>query len=174
MTREKVLLRKIEEGDDSGLDELIERYYPDIFRYCLWRMADRQTAEDAAQETFLRLTRHFSTLRNRSKLKSWLYKIASNVCADFYRRQTWEEPPSDAPYIERGYEEVEGQADFLARLRTLPEEQREVVILRFSQDLTLREIAAVLDLPLRTVQSRLRSALKKLKKLYQQGGCAHE
>ena len=60
--------------------------------------------------------------------------------------------------------------DFLKLIRTLPPEQREVVILRFSQDLTMREIGKVLELPLRTVQSRLRSALKKLKKIYQQEG----
>lgn len=72
--------------------------------------------------------------------------------------------------MERGYEQAEGQVDFLKLIRTLPPEQREVVILRFSQDLTMREIGKVLELPLRTVQSRLRSALKKLKKIYQQEG----
>ena len=66
-------------------------------------------------------------------------------------------------YMERGYEQAEGQVDFLELIRALPPEQREVVILRFSQDLTMREIGKVLELPLRTVQSRLRSALKKVK-----------
>lgn len=169
MTREKALLEKrIEE--DFSLNELIERYYADIFRYCLWHTADRQTAEDAAQETFLRLTRHFSSLRNRKQVRAWIYKIAANVCVDLYRKRRWEEPPGEMLYMERGYEQAEGQVDFLKLIRTLPPEQREVVILRFSQDLTMREIGKVLELPLRTVQSRLRSALKKLKTIYQQEG----
>ena len=131
-------------------------------------------AEDAAQETFLRLTRHFSSLRNRKKARAWLYKIASNVCMDLYRKHRWEEPPGETIYVDRGYEQTEGQVDFLELIRILPAEQREVVILRFGQDLTMREIGTVLEIPLRTVQSRLRSALKKLKRTYQQGGYMDE
>ena len=60
---------------------------------------------------------------------------------------------------------------YLARLvERLPEKQREIVLLRFAQDLTLRETADVLGLPLRTVQSRLRAALKYLKKILKEGG----
>lgn len=169
MTREKALLEKrIEE--DSSLDELIERYYAGHFPVLPVAYSGSADGGGRGSGNFLRLTRHFSSLRNRKQVRAWIYKIAANVCVDLYRKRRWEEPPGEMLYMERGYEQAEGQVDFLKLIRTLPPEQREVVILRFSQDLTMREIGKVLELPLRTVQSRLRSALKKLKKIYQQEG----
>lgn len=169
MSKEKELLKKIKEGEPSGVDELIAEYYRQIFRYCLWHTADRQTAEDAAQEVFLRLVRHLEAVRRSSRLRPYLYKIAANVCADLYRAKKAEELPEDLVYIERDFEAVEDEWDFQQMIRTLPPEQRDVLILRFSQDLTLRETAKILEIPLRTAQSRLRSALKKLEKQYQKG-----
>ena len=77
---------------------------------------------------------------------------------------------TDAAYVESGFEEV--RSDMVLRQLTdiLSEEQREIVLLRFGQDLTIREIGEVTGMPLRTVQSRLRSALKTLKKEFGEGG----
>ena len=105
----------------------------------------------------------------------FLYKIASNTCIDMWRKQeTIKEFPEgmkleqmqlqmDMSYEESGFQEVQALLDMQWMLRILPEEQREIVILRFSHDLTLREIADVTGIPFRTVQSRIRLALKKLK-----------
>ena len=69
-------------------------------------------------------------------------------------------------YEESGFQEVQALVDMQRMIRILPEEQREIVILRFGHDLTIREIADVTGIPFRTVQSRIRLALKKLKMEY--------
>jgi len=72
----------------------------------------------------------------------------------------------DMSYEESGFHEVQALLDMQRMIRILPEEQREIVILRFGHDLTIREIADVTGIPFRTVQSRIRLALKKLKMEY--------
>ena len=68
------LLNMLEQGDAEALDELIRMYYPEILRYCLWHTSDRQSAEDAAQETFLKAVRHLDAYARRGKFRAWLYK----------------------------------------------------------------------------------------------------
>lgn len=174
MTREAMLLKKIEEGDLTCLDQLIACYYPDIFRYCLWHTDSRQTAEDAAQETFLKFVRYFDRRVYGKKLRAYLYKIALNVCIDLSKRPHTDQLPEELSIGEPGYEHAENEEDFLQLVRQLPKEQQNLVILRFGQDLTMRECAEITGLPLRTVQSRLRSALKKIKKQLLKRGIEHE
>ena len=69
MTREDEIFRKIEQGDSGGLDELVSLYYPEILRYCRWHTPDQATAEDAAQETFLKAVRHFDRYVHKGRFK---------------------------------------------------------------------------------------------------------
>lgn len=174
MTREDEIFRKIEQGDSGGLDELVSLYYPEILRYCRWHTPDQATAEDAAQETFLKAVRHFDRYVHKGRFKAFLYQIAANTCVDMWRRKKpealSEELPEELAYTEQEFDRAEQKADLALLVEKLPEKQREVVLLRFAQDLTLRETADVLGLPLRTVQSRLRAALKYLKKILKEGG----
>ena len=71
--------------------------------------------------------------------------------------------PGDTVYLETGYARSEDDIRFLERVRALPEELREIVYLKYAQELTMREIAKVLNIPMRTVQSKLRRALGILK-----------
>ena len=159
------LLNRLEQGDAEALDELIRMYYPEILRYCLWHTSDRQSAEDAAQETFLKAVRHLDAYARRGKFRAWLYRIAANTCADFWRRSQSTEPLTEGEYLDPGFERAELSCDLRSALAALPPAQREVVLLRYVHGLKLRECAEVLDVPLRTVQSRERAALKALKKL---------
>lgn len=168
MTREEELIQKIEQGDPSAADELITLLYPEILRYCLWHAPNRALAEDAAQETFLKAIRYFDRYTHRGRFKSFLYQIAANTCIDMRRKHrctdiSLEESDIDPAYSEPAFEEIRSDMMLRQLVRGLPEDQQEIVLLRFGQDLTLREIAAAVNLPLRTVQSKLRSALKKLK-----------
>ena len=176
--REDKLIKRIEQGDISAADELIEKYYPEILRYCIWHAPNRTLAEDATQETFLKAIRYMNRYIHRGKFRAFLYKIASNTCIDMWRKQeTIKEFPEgmkleqmqlqmDMSYEESGFHEVQVLLDMQRMIRVLPEEQRESVILRFGHDLTLQEIADVTGIPFRTVQSRIRLALKKLKMEY--------
>lgn len=168
MTREDELIRKIEQGDVSEADELIGIYYPEILRYCLWHTPDRSLAEDATQETFLKVIRYSDRYTHRGKLKSFLYQVAANTCTDLLRKNrhndvSLEESAIDIAYPDPAFEDVHADLVLQQLVDSLPSDLREITLLRFGQDLTLREIAETLHMPLRTVQSRLRSALKRLK-----------
>ncbi len=171
MTREDQLMQKIQQGDAEAVEELIRIYYPEILRYCLWHSPSPSLAEDGAQETFLKAFRYFDRYTHRGKFRPFLYRIAANTCVDLWRREgegavSLEEMTEEPIYEDRALE----TAELRLMVRSLPEELREIVLLRFAQDLTLREIGEALGLPLRTVQSRLRSALKKLKQEFEEGG----
>lgn len=75
-----------------------------------------------------------------------------------------EQLPEDMEFLETGYARSESQVNFQHMVRVLPEELKEVVYLKYAQELTLREIAMVTELPMRTVQSRIRKALKLMKR----------
>ncbi|MCI1945173.1 RNA polymerase sigma factor [Clostridium luticellarii] len=169
MVRETRLLQKIENEDMAYMDKLIALYYPDIFRYCLWHTPNRQTAEDAVQETFLKMARYFKKYVHNGNFRAYIYKIASNVCTDIWRKKKTEPLPEDLPCREQGFEEVESALDLKDLVQKLPEKRREIVLLRFAQNLSLREIAEIENIPLRTVQSRLRSALKQIEKDIRKG-----
>lgn len=164
MLHEDELLQRIKDGDISSLDKLVAFYYPDILRYCLWHTPNRQTAEDTTQDTFLKAIRHLDAYVHRGKFRAYLYKIAANVCIDYSRKKTMEQLPDDLQEYDSHLEQIESNANFVWLLRGLPGEQREVVLLRFVHDLKVREIAEVVGVPMRTVQSRLRSALKQIER----------
>ena len=164
MIHEDELLQKIRDGDIASLDKLVAFYYPDILRYCSWHTPNRQIAEDATQDTFLKAVRHLDAYVHRGKFRAYLYKIAVNVCIDYSRKKTMEQLPDDLQEYDSQLERMESDTNFVWLLRDLPDEQREVVLLRFAHELKIREISEIINVPMRTVQSRLRSALKRLKK----------
>ena len=174
--REDKLIRRIEQGDETAAEELVEKYYPEILKYCIWHAPNRTLAEDATQETFLKAVRYMNRYVHRGKFRAFLYKIAANTCVDMWRKQgTTKELPEgivieqiqkEMSYEESGFDEIQDLLNLQQMIRILPEELREIVILRFGHDLTIREIANITGIPFRTVQSRIRSALKKLKMEY--------
>lgn len=170
MIHEEELLQKIRDGDSVSLDKLVAFYYSDILRYCVWHTPNRQTAEDATQDTFLKVIRHLDAYVHRGRFRAYLYKIAANVCIDYSRKKTMEQLPDDLQEYDSHLEQIESDSNFKWLLRGLPAEQREVVLLRFAQELKIREIAEVIGVSMRTVQSRLRSALKRLEKDFDKEG----
>lgn len=168
MTREDELLKRMEQGDPDAADELIQLFYADILRYCLWHAPNRSLAEDAVQETFLKAIRYFDRYTHQGKFKPFLYRIAANTCIDMHRKHklselSLEEAEIDPAYSDPAFEQLHSNMTVKQLISGLPENQQEIVLLRFGQDLTLREIAEVVNLPLRTVQTRLRAALKRLR-----------
>ena len=161
-----MLLFLIMLDSDEDRSKFVQLYHK--YRYFLWylaceRLQDDHLAEDAVQETFLKVIRYFPNYRDRGKFRAFLYKVASNVCTNQWRKCREEEIPEDTVYLETGYARSEDDIRFLERVRALPEELREIVYWKYAQELTMREIAKVLNIPMRTVQSKLRRALGILK-----------
>ena len=75
-------IERIFQGDSQALDELVEAFYPEILRYCLWHAPNPSLAEDAAQETFLKAIRYLDRYSHKGKFKAYLYSIAANTCID--------------------------------------------------------------------------------------------
>lgn len=159
---------KIEQRDTAAITTMIERYYPEILRYCKWHAPGSEMAEDAAQEVFLKAVRFLGRVGFHGNFRAFLYQIARNTCLDM-KKNRWnyvcclddinDEPNDAGTFVDR----VEVKRDIESALSGLDDMERELIQLRFGQDLKLREIAEILDLPLRTVQSKLRKALKQMK-----------
>lgn len=173
MQEDDRLVARMQQGDAAAAEALVARYYDDILRYCLWHAPSQSSAEDAAQETFLKFIRFAPRYCHRGKLRAFLYQIARHTCIDIARKEHGAplpleqapEPSANDP----AFAEAQSHLALRQMVAALPEAQREIVLLRFGQELKLREIAEVTGLPLRTVQSRLRAALKALKHTYEKG-----
>ena len=157
------LIEEIRNGKTEYGDELVNRYYPSILRYCRWHCASRWQAEDLTQETFYRVFRGLDNYVGQGKFRAYLYRTAYHLCVDEARRTVWEKLPENERDPDNRMEQVEKIETVKRLLAGLTESQREAVILRFAEDMSIREIAGITGIPLRTVQSRIRLALKMLR-----------
>ncbi len=160
------LIDRIRGGDENAAEELINRYYTAILRYCGWHCSCPEKAEDLTQETFLKLFRSLPKYKGRKKFKAYLYTIANRLCIDESRRMRLYSL-EDAEDIVSGRNEIaqaEHREDIRRLLSVLSQEQREAVILRFGQELKFSEIAKVMGCNMKTAQSRVRNALKAMRK----------
>lgn len=153
MREEDKLVRRMAAGDEAAAEALVARYYAEILRYCRWHAPTAALAEDATQETFLRFIRYAGRYEGRGKLRALLYQIARHTCIDMARRRWLDDVP-----LENAPEPICEDANFA-------EAQSRAALRELVR--TLREIAEITELPLRTVQSRLRAALKNLRTIYE-------
>lgn len=161
--------RRIEEaknGDLSALNDVVTKYYLEIYKYCFWQTKNKEEAEDITQETFYKAFRFINAYKNNGSFRAFLYKIAHNICIDYQRKagNTYDGELFEVIYEDPGYKETEAFMNFEEMLVSLNDKQRELVILRFGEDLSFREIAEITGSKLRTVQTEIRRALKKIEK----------
>ncbi|MGG6314434.1 RNA polymerase sigma factor [Paenibacillus macerans] len=174
MISDPLLAERMAAGDQEAFELLVTRYHGPLLSYVTSQLKDRSKAEDIVQETFIRLIRHLKRHGGMEQLRPWLYKVALNLCRDYWRSASYRseytaqgELPEDADPSPRAEELIEKQetVEQLAEsLNWLPEVQQEVVRMRFFHDLKLHEIAELLELPLSSVKSHLYGGLRKLKR----------
>jgi RNA polymerase sigma-70 factor, ECF subfamily len=161
MASDEDLVGRLVDGDEQALRELLRRYERPLSHF-IYRHTGGRDVEDLYQETWLRVVQHAARFDRGRRFSTWLFQIAVNLCRDWHRR-----PPPDALQLpERVASDdrpaVEARVDAVRLLATLPQAQREVVLLRYYQDLTEDEVAQILDCPKGTVKSRLHNALARL------------
>lgn len=147
------------------IEELIDQHGDDILRLCLLYLGDRQLAEDAFQETFVKAWQRLGSFRGESGVKTWLSHIAANTCRDMLRtgwlrmlrRSRSVEEMQDLPAPDTGR-----RREVTDAVRALPAPYREVIVLYYYQDMRIKEIAALLRLPVSSVSTRLRRARARL------------
>lgn len=160
------LVERIRQGDADAAEALVRRWYGPILRYCRFWCGSADKAEDLTQETFLKLLRALPRYRGRGRFKSFLYTIADRLCIDESRRLRQYPLEEQLPDERDGMRQAEDRAEADRLLGALNPEQRRAVILRYGEQLSYREIAAVTGCTLRTAQSRVRCALKIMREVY--------
>ena len=155
-------------GLNVTIEELIDQHGDGILRLCLLYMGERPLAEDAFQETFLRAWRGLDGFRGESSTKTWLSRIAANVCRDMLR-SPWHRMRRKAKSVEELCElpapDAAPRRELAEAVRALPGRYREVIVLYYYEDMKLREIAALLRLPVPSVSTRLRRARAQLARM---------
>jgi RNA polymerase sigma factor (sigma-70 family) len=173
------LIQAMTTGDAQALDRLYAHYGPAVFGYLAAWLGNRQLAEEILQDVMLAAWKSAPGFRGESKVLTWLLTIARNRAINAQRRRTPTLVSLDDTFELQGQdtgplEKIERHARSAAvrrALRSLPDQQREILILTFYHQLTGPEIAEVLDISLGTVKSRLHRAKEMLRHvLHHEGG----
>ncbi len=168
---EDLLLARLRRRDEDAFRELVTRYEGLVRSYAAGILGDRQEAEDAAQECFLRAYRRIGAFRGEAPVQTWLLRICRNHCLDRLRAR-----PS-VQLVELHADLAEGASDttaagaalrvdrerLVSALGALPDALQQAMVLRELRGLSYEEVAAALDVPIGTVRSRLSAARAQLR-----------
>ncbi len=175
------IARGLRGRDPDLLSRLIEQYQYRLLRYLIHLTGDQATAEDLFQETWIRILERGDQYNGRDNFAAWLMRIARNLTIDYLRqRRTVSldqlmEADDDAPAIQFATGEAtplqmtlanEDSAHILQSLAQVPAVFREVLVLRFQEDMKLEEIAEIVGIPLSTVKSRLYRGVMALRQRF--------
>jgi RNA polymerase sigma-70 factor, ECF subfamily len=164
------LARRARRGDAAAFDALVLRFQRPVLRFC-WRLLRSTDAEDLAQDTFVRAFVHFERFDPERPVLPWLIAIARRLCLDLLRRRKMTARIEAMPVSAQLAPSPEGEASFreqLARLdralADLDEGPREAIILFHIEEMSYRDIAAALEVPMGTVMTWLHRGRAQLKK----------
>lgn len=177
------LLERFRAGDRRAFDTLMKRHEVGLFNFILRSVRDRATAEELLQDTWIRVLAGIKDFQRASKFSTWVYTVARNLCIDQARKAVLRRHPSldqssrssteDGPTLgevvpdrgpraDRSAISKELQSKLVQAIQELPEDQREVFMLREYGSLAFKEIADIVGAPENTVKSRMRYALERL------------
>ncbi len=180
---DETLMMRFQGGDRSAFALLVRRHQSPLYNFTLRQLRNSAAAEDVVQEAFGRVARNASEFRQAARFTSWLYTIARNLCIDALRKGTLRRHPSldeatggggiagptlgertadGRANVERAVLSSQIGARVLRAVAELPDDQREVFLLREVSSLPFKEIAEVVGAPENTVKSRMRYALERL------------
>jgi RNA polymerase sigma-70 factor, ECF subfamily len=177
MTSDEELFREWQYGNGEALEELVKRYQRLLHSHIYSLVGDAQTAEDLVQETFVRLIKEAQSYRYPRPFFPWVYTIARNLAlkelASAYHRHVElgtaiPDLATQEPSPEEHIEHWEQQKNLRTALLYLSFEQREILSLRFNQDMSIKTIAELLGIPVGTVKSRTFQGLHRLRQYLKQ------
>jgi RNA polymerase sigma-70 factor, ECF subfamily len=182
---DEALMTRYQRGDLAALAALVERHQTPLYNFILRQVRADGVAEDIVQEVFVRIIEKASSFKHEARFTTWVYTIARNLCIDHLRKSAYRRHASldqtedraegeSAPLgeriadlhprasTERTAVASEIQEKVVRAVEALPEEQKEVFLLREIANLSFKEIAEVTQAPENTVKSRMRYALERL------------
>jgi RNA polymerase sigma-70 factor (ECF subfamily) len=185
MTDEQ-LIGRVRGGETRLFGELVRRYQDPVFAMALRLLGSTRDAEDVAQEAFLRVHRGLEGFKGDAKFSTWLYRITCNLCTDVLRRDRGPgratlaldetaEMADPGVSFEQKVLDAEERQSLRDALEGLSERYRTLVVLHYYQGLPYQQIAEVLGMPLKTVETRLYRARRMLRERLEdarQGGKA--
>ena len=179
MIREKI--KQVKKGDQSSFEDIVIYFQNRIYQHCYRMLGNAHEAEDIAQEAFIRAYTNIDSFDNRKKFSTWLYRIATNLTIDRLRKRKpdyfldAEMKGTDGldmytrlPSQDRSPgEEVEGlelQRFIHQEIARLPPKYRSIIMLRYLEEFSLKEISDILNIPLGTVKTRIHRGREALRK----------
>lgn len=181
MPDEAHLIRQAQKGDAQACAILYDRHYDAVYRYCYYRLGDGHAAQDMAGDVFVRMVEKLDTFRPRGRpLLAWLYTIARNLVTDHHRRQGKANHVSldEALVLADDGDGPERQAQrrleaecLAAALGHLTEDQRQVILLKFMENLSNDEVACLLSKSEGAIKSLQHRALGALRRAMDKEGC---
>lgn len=173
---ESELIRRVRNGDPAAFERLVRQFDARILNLAYRLTADAEEARDVRQQVFLRMLPGLERFNGRSRLETWLYRVAVNICRDRVRSReasrgreksllrngpSGRDDDGTPPLL---LEQEEATERVRTAVRELPQDEREVLVLRHYQDLQFKTIGELLELPVTTVRSRMLRALERLRK----------
>lgn len=160
---DKQWIRKLKKGDNESINLLFDKYYDQVYGYCYRHVTHRETAQDLTQEVFLRVFRRIEDYREYGKFENYLYVVASNLCKDFYKKTkilALEEIEQEVE--ELGFARTEQAIGVQQALEKLPYLERELIYLRYYQELRIKDIAKIVNLTVSTAKYHLKRGQEQL------------
>lgn len=183
---EQELIRRIKAGDARAFEELVSQFESKIYSLALRYLGSPQDALDVCQEVFLRIYRFVGNFSEESRLSTWIYRIAANVCKDALARRSRTQAlplavddgedsysidiPDERYSPQRSLEELELRQALSDAIDSLPEHYRAVIMLRDVTGLSYDEIGRALELEEGTVKSRIARARQRLREILLSSG----
>jgi RNA polymerase sigma-70 factor (ECF subfamily) len=178
---DKDIIKELLDGSKSAMELLVNRYYKQIFSYVYRNTGQYHTSYDLTQEVFIKMMKGIYRFDNEEgSFKNWIFKIALNTVRDYFKGKSYREY-KEISELDEGIRLENGKyVDLVSHLSQrqdvknailgLPEYQRNVIILRFYNDMKIKDIAKVMDTNESTVKSRLRQAIEKIRNILSEGG----
>lgn len=150
--------------DAPDIKKILDEYGNSVLRMCFIYLKDAHLAEDAVQDTFIKVYNNYSQFKGKSSEKTWIMRIAINVCKNYLRSSWWKRIDESAVLDNIPADENLVRDDtLLVEVMKLSQKYKQVVLLFYYQDMRIREIAETLQIPESTVSVRLKRAREKLK-----------
>ncbi len=179
---DETLMLRYQQGDRAAFSQLVRRHQGSLFNFAIRQVRVPQVAEDVVQETFVRVVQNAADFKHEARFTTWVYTITRNLCIDHLRKRALRKHPSldesrgedgDGPTlgeqtadprasVEREATGTELKERIARAVDKLPDEQREVFLMREIANLPFKEIAEITNVPENTVKSRMRYALERL------------
>ncbi|GGH88943.1 RNA polymerase sigma-70 factor (ECF subfamily) [Pullulanibacillus pueri] len=177
----KQLILRVRKGDHDAFAKIVEFYKKPVYNICLRMVGIPQEAEDLAQDAFLRAYTNIDRYELDKKFSTWLYRIATNLSIDYLRRKKpaayldsevpgtdgftmYSQFSIDEPLPEERVVDQETKEWVQYEINQLPPKYRSAIILKYIEDLSLKEISEILDLPVPTVKTRIHRGREALRK----------